>query len=386
VATNLFTQLINDFKGDTLDRVSSAIGETPARTASALGDVMPALISGLASRTSTTDQANGLLDIIRRNNLDSDRFADTASALEAPGGITVLGDTGRVLMESLFGGRAGSLADWVTSRSGVSRSSSSSLLGLALPIVLGMIAKRMKSAGWSASNLMTLLGEERSSLPDMPGLANALNPDTARIETYGEGAYVSREGARVHATSVAHDRDTRPRRSHAWLWALPLLFLIPLFGYLMKGGEPQRVADTKPAPEIVIPKARIPEPLKPVGTSGVTSAAVRESGAYRIEFQTGLPMTAASENDLREVASILKANDGARADINGYTDSIGDANLNLKLSEERATAMMNELVSLGVDRSRMNARGFGEDHPVADNATAEGRQRNRRVEIHVTDR
>ena len=73
----------------------------------------------------------------------------------------------------------------------------------------------------------------------------------------------------------------------------------------------------------------------------------------------------------------------ARADINGYTDNAGDAEANRRLSEARATAMMNELVSLGVDRSRMNARGYGEEAPVADNATAEGRQRNRRVEIRV---
>ena len=77
----------------------------------------------------------------------------------------------------------------------------------------------------------------------------------------------------------------------------------------------------------------------------------------------------------------------ARADIIGYTDNAGDAEANRRLSESHATAMMNELVSLGVDRSRLNAQGFGEEAPVADNATAEGRQRNRRVEIRViTDR
>ena len=372
MGTNLFTQLINDFKGDTLDRVAYASGETPARTESALASVIPALISALASKASTTEQASSLLDIIMSNNLDSDRFANTANALKVPGGITGLGDTGGFLMESLFGGRAESIADWVTSRSGVGRSSSFSLLNLALPIVLGMIARHVRSAGWSASNLMALLAEERSSLPDMPGLADALNPDAARIETSGEGAYVSRE--------------PRSRRSGAWLWALLMLFLIPLFGYLMSDDEPQRVAGTKPAPQAAGTTARSPESMKPVGTSGVTSAIVRKSGPYRIEFQAGSPITSAAEDDLREVASVLRANDLARAEISGYTDSIGDEAANLKLSEARAAAMVDELVSLGVDRSRMNSRGYGEDNPIADNATAEGRQRNRRVEIRVTDR
>ena len=176
MATSLFTQLIHDFKGDTLSEAASAIGETPARTENALDGVLPALISGLASKASTSGQATDLLDVIIVNDLDSGRLADAATALKEPGGIPGLGNTGRFLMESLFGGRAGSLADWVASRSGISRSSSSSLLNLALPIVLGTIAKRVKGAGWSASNLMTLLEQERSSLPDMPGLAAALNP------------------------------------------------------------------------------------------------------------------------------------------------------------------------------------------------------------------
>src|SRR5580765_7130528 len=118
VATSLLTQLINDFKGDALSTVASTIGETPARTESALGSVLPALIGGLAIKASTTGQAAGLLDLIRRNGLDSGTFADAVSAFKAPGGATGLVNMGRPLMESLFGGRTESIADWVTSRSG----------------------------------------------------------------------------------------------------------------------------------------------------------------------------------------------------------------------------------------------------------------------------
>lgn len=389
MATSLFTQLINDFKGDTLSTAASAIGETPARTENALGSVLPALISGLASKASTSGQASDLLDVIRSNDLDSGGLADAATALKDPGGIKGLGNTGRFLTESLFGGRAGSLADWVASRSGISRSSASSLLNLALPIVLGMIAKRVKSAGWSASNLTALLGEQRSSLPDMPGLSAALNPDVARAEDVAGVETYERKRAphvttpeRVHPTPVEHGPGSR--RGGAWLWALPLLLLIPLFSYLTRGGEPRRVAETTTVPQITVPRAPTPEPSKPVGTSGFSSAVVRESGPYRIEFQAGSSgITSASENELLDIAAVLNANVRTRADINGYTDSAGDAEANRRLSEADATAMMNKLVSLGVDRSRLNAQGHGEEAPAADNTTAEGRQRNRRVEIRV---
>ena len=74
MATSLFTHLINEFKGDTLSAAASAIGETPARTETALGSVLPALISGLASKASTSGQATDLLDVIRSNDLDSGRL------------------------------------------------------------------------------------------------------------------------------------------------------------------------------------------------------------------------------------------------------------------------------------------------------------------------
>jgi outer membrane protein OmpA-like peptidoglycan-associated protein len=380
VATSLFTQLINDFKGDTLSSVASVIGETPARTESALGSVIPALISGLASKASTSGQATDLLDIIRSNGLDSANVADAATAFKGPGGITGLGDTGRFLMESLFGGGAASLANWTATRSGVSRSAASSLLNLALPIVLGMIAKRVKAAGWSAANLMSLLGEQRSSLPDMPGLAAALNPEGARVHTY------EKESAHYAAPATPVQASPGARRGGAWLWALPLLLLIPLFAWLTRSDRPRQVAETRTtAPQVTVPRApvHIPEPSRPVGTSGVATAPLRDS--FTIEFQTGSSgQTSASQNELRDVAAILNANSQARADIIGYTDNAGDAAANQRLSEARAETMANELVGLGVDRSRMSARGNGEEGPVADNGTAEGRQRNRRVEIRVT--
>jgi outer membrane protein OmpA-like peptidoglycan-associated protein len=382
VATSLFTQLINEFKGDTLGSVASVIGDTPARTESALGSVIPALISGLASKATTSGQATDLLDIIRSNGLDSANVTDAATALKGPGGITGLGDTGRFLMESLFGGGAASVANWTASRSGVSRSAASSLLNLVLPIVLGMIAKRVKSGGWSASNLMSLLAEEQTSLPDMPGLAAALNPEGTRVHTH------DRETVPYAATAAPAKPGPGARRGGAWLWALPLLLLIPLFAWLTRADKPHQVAETKTVPQVTVPRAPIPpipEPERPVGTSGISSTAPRGFGPYRIEFQArSTRMTPASESELRDVAAFLNANRGARAEINGYTDNAGDTTANLRRSEALATATMNELVSLGVDRSRLSAQGFGEGGSVADNATAECRQKNRRVEIRVT--
>ena len=73
------------------------------------------------------------------------------------------------------------------------------------------------------------------------------------------------------------------------------------------------------------------------------------------------------------------------AKIVGHTDSIGTEQYNQALSERRAKAVFDYLASRGVSPSRMQAIGMGESDPVADNATAEGRQLNRRVMLIRTD-
>ena len=67
--------------------------------------------------------------------------------------------------------------------------------------------------------------------------------------------------------------------------------------------------------------------------------------------------------------------------VEGHTDSDGDAAMNLKLSEARAKAVMEELVRLGIDSSRLQSKGHGESNPLASNNKPEGKAQNRRVEF-----
>ncbi len=71
--------------------------------------------------------------------------------------------------------------------------------------------------------------------------------------------------------------------------------------------------------------------------------------------------------------------------IEGFTDSTGGVEYNQRLSERRAEAVRNLLVARGIDPSRIMTRGYGVEFPVASNATAEGRQLNRRVEVIISD-
>ncbi|HEV2988903.1 MAG TPA: OmpA family protein [Candidatus Angelobacter sp.] len=87
---------------------------------------------------------------------------------------------------------------------------------------------------------------------------------------------------------------------------------------------------------------------------------------------------------LARVAGIILAYPDLKLEVDGYTDSTGSLDLNMGLSERRAAAVRNFLVSQGVPSTNVTERGFGPDNPVATNSTAAGRQMNRRVEMVVS--
>jgi outer membrane protein OmpA-like peptidoglycan-associated protein len=81
--------------------------------------------------------------------------------------------------------------------------------------------------------------------------------------------------------------------------------------------------------------------------------------------------------------------DSVKIGIGGYTDNTdntGDAAANLRLSGERTDNVRADLVRLGIDPSRVSAEGYGAENPIADNSTAEGRQKNRRISLRVTEK
>lgn len=86
---------------------------------------------------------------------------------------------------------------------------------------------------------------------------------------------------------------------------------------------------------------------------------------------------------LAKLGAVVKQYDSTMVHVLGHTDSQGSRAFNQELSERRATAVANSLIAAGVDRTRVRTEGRGASDPEASNATAEGRSRNRRVEIFL---
>ncbi len=88
-----------------------------------------------------------------------------------------------------------------------------------------------------------------------------------------------------------------------------------------------------------------------------------------------------SMGTLNMIVRVMKNNPGLKFEIDGHTDNTGDAAHNMTLSQQRADAVKSQLVSMGIDASRLTTKGFGDTKPIDTNDTAEGRANNRRVEF-----
>lgn len=89
---------------------------------------------------------------------------------------------------------------------------------------------------------------------------------------------------------------------------------------------------------------------------------------------------------LEQAAAALRGQPSMQVEVAGHTDSAGSDAYNQRLSERRAASVVDHLVQSGIDRSRLKSVGYGESRPIADNASAEGRASNRRVEFRVLTR
>ena len=149
------------------------------------------------------------------------------------------------------------------------------------------------------------------------------------------------------------------------------------------------VEQPAPAPEAPPPApapapCQPPAPGQPISFEGCKTGDTIVLHGVNFEFNKAT-LTVNAKTLLDQVADALLARKDIKVEVDGHTDGKGSVPYNQKLSEARASAVMKYLTGRGIDAARMSSKGFGKSMPIADNATDEGRELNRRVELRVTD-
>lgn len=150
------------------------------------------------------------------------------------------------------------------------------------------------------------------------------------------------------------------------------------------GGCPDTDADG-----IIDPEDRCPNSPGPSASEGCPEIQEEEKAILRLAMESIRFETASAKlkpnslQILKQIAGILEKYPDYHLNIAGHTDSRGNDETNLILSEKRAQSCFDYLTQVGINASRMQYQGYGETHPLEENATAEGRQVNRRVEFDL---
>lgn len=109
---------------------------------------------------------------------------------------------------------------------------------------------------------------------------------------------------------------------------------------------------------------------------------LRQLDTAAVRFEMGSSSLLPDSADaLQALSALMQRYPAFRVRIAGHTDATGSADMNLRISRERATAVATQLVARGIDRERIIATGYGATQPIADNTTDAGRARNRRIEV-----
>jgi outer membrane protein OmpA-like peptidoglycan-associated protein len=397
---NMAIDLVDMVKGyltpDVIEKAATYVGESSGATQKALAGSVPALVGALANTASTNEGAQQLVSMLDGGKYDGGLLNNVTSLFGGGMATQSAVSTGKDILESLFGAKLGGVADLVARFAGIRTGSAASILALAAPLVMHVLGKQRAAAGPGAAPMASLLREQKSFLAGMvpAGLGSLLGWSdlTSGVSELGSSA----AGAASRVTREVARAAPSPTRA---AWVLPLIIL----GALVLGAvawlnwpttAPVRQAAQKLS-ELTLPggvRISVPEGSFNFSVANWLANSTDTSVPKRfvfedLNFETGsTQLTPESVATVNSLVAILKAYPAVSATLEGYTDSTGEPTSNKQLSLDRAVAVKELMVKGGIADSRIASAGYGQENPVANNDTEQGRAKNRRLELVVVKR
>ena len=400
---NLLDSLKGYLTPELIAQASGALGENENGITKALGGLIPSILGGITQKASSADGLSGLFSLL--NDDRNDNLLGNLSGLIGGGNLAHNDpkDLSGRLMSMIFGDKVGAMISGIASFAGIKSSSASGLLGLAGPMIMGLLRNKIVGGNLNAAGLASMLMGEKSSI--MSAIPSVLTG------ALGLGSFTGNKAAETVASGTS---------GMGWLkWLLPLVLLAGLTWFLSRSCNKQDTVDaitapvTEAADAVKEKTAEATEAVKGFFKKTLPSGFAIEGSETGIESQLisfiedakrpvdkttwfnfdALNFKTASadlnldfsQKQLNNIVEVLKAFPAVKLKIGGYTDSDGDEKSNLKLSQQRAETVMQAIVAAGIDAGRLAAEGYGEQHPVCPtNDTPECKAQNRRISVRVT--
>ncbi len=390
MSSSIFSSLFSTFDSRTIGEIASRFGQPKEAVSQGLESSTACLLGGLANKAGDSAWMSQLFKLVSQAPSNV-RVSDLTGAVADPSHATYttsyLLDSGKKFLSLAFGGNQSSIVDAVGRSSGLQSGVVSSLMSVAAPMMMTALGRLVRDDHMNPMGLGKVLVNEGEGVRDLlpPGVSSLLNAPTVPSVT---------PSTRPVALGTVQEA-TRPSR--VWWWIIPALLLIPFIFYFANRARHVVVPPTLRGFVVRMLPDNVSLNIPPNGIEARLLAFIQDPTKAvepatwfefdRLVFDTdSATLRPESQEQLGNIAAILKAYPNVRIKIGGYTDNSGDAQHNLTLSQDRADGVENQLVALGISPDRLEAQGYGEQFPVADNSTEEGRAKNRRVSVRVTQK
>ena len=411
MAANLVQLVSEYFTGENVSKVAGFLGVDSSNTQKAITAALPVLLGGLVSKGSNPQGAGEIFDMVK--GIDGSNLSNLGGMLGGGSQTDDLISSGSNAVNYLFGSKTEAVNQYVSKESGIGLSSLTKFLPLLATIVMSFIGKEVKANGVTNASGLT------SMLSGLTGSLKGLIP-AGMLTTLGLSSMFG--DAKEKVTHAVKEVEEEAKGGLGKI-LLPLLAIAAILGLIylfakgcneektitaVKKDTVQKVVKTDTLTKQNVPKEwialgkfaiyklisgdsiNIPElgiERKLIGFIIDSTKKVDKETWFsfdRILFETDkATLKPESMDQMRSIAAIMKAYPNVELKIGGYTDNTGEAKHNQQLSTERANAVMNAIVGMGVPSARLKAEGYGSQFPVADNSTEEGRAKNRRIDVRV---
>jgi OmpA-OmpF porin, OOP family len=403
VPSSYLATIADAIPASAIQSIASQFGAPEKSILDGVQSSIAAIVSGLSQKAGDKSFLNQILQSASAMPESGLASALTNGALANPASSLMTG--AKQLLSNIFGDKLPGLTEAIAARSGLRSTAATTLLAVGGQAVLSFLGNKVRDGSVNAATLPAWLSKESTALQGMLPAGFFSQP----VHTH-----------KVEVDPVVAQTVIEEKKSSPLLWILPLLLALLLLGYWWYHSQQQSATAPAPATPATTP-APAPTPTTITSATGVDLGAltdvtlpdgtvvhIPQNGVEgkllafikdpskspdktswfdfdRLLFATdSTTLEPQSTDQLNAVAAILKAYPAVHLTIGGYTDNTGNPAANLKLSQGRADSVVAQLVGMGIAANRLTPKGYGQTHPVGDNATPEGRAQNRRISMLVT--